>query len=94
MLTIAVIALLVFGPRRLPEIARKAGSVWRQLRDAAADMKAGFDAEFEDTLKPLADVRRQMSATVVDVEAQKPPPDRAVPPTPGADGPSTEPVEE
>ena len=32
-LTIAVVALLVFGPRRLPEIARKAGKVLRDLRD-------------------------------------------------------------
>jgi len=69
MITIAVVALVVFGPRRLPEIARKAGSVWRQLRDAAAEMKAGIEAEYEDALQPLDEVRRQMGATMPDLES-------------------------
>jgi Tat protein translocase TatB subunit len=68
MLTIAVIALVVFGPRRLPEIARKAGSIFRQVRDAAAEMRTGIEAEYEEDLRPLSDVRRQMSATLADLE--------------------------
>jgi sec-independent protein translocase protein TatB len=66
MLTIAVVALLVFGPRRLPEIARKAGSLLRQARDAVAELKSGLESEYDETLQPLQDLRRQMGSTLDD----------------------------
>jgi sec-independent protein translocase protein TatB len=66
MLTIAVVALLVFGPRRLPEIARKAGSLLRQAREAAAELKSGLEAEYDDTLQPLQDLRREIGSTLDD----------------------------
>ncbi len=67
--TIAVVALLVFGPRRLPEIARQAGRILRQVRDAAGELRSGLEAEYEDTLRPLGEIRRQMSVTVDDLTA-------------------------
>jgi sec-independent protein translocase protein TatB len=72
MLTIAVVALLVFGPRRLPEIARRAGNLLRQAREAAAELKAGLEAEYDETLRPLEDLRRQIGSTLDD----PPPADR------------------
>ena len=70
--TIAVVALLVFGPRRLPEMARQAGRILRQMRDAANELKQGLEAEYEDTLTTLADVRREMSTTF-DADTGEPP---------------------
>ena len=68
MVTIAVVALIVFGPRRLPEIARKAGRVARDLRNAAADLRADIEAEYGDSLKDstrsLEDARREMRTTL------------------------------
>ena len=72
-LTIAVVALIVFGPRRLPEIARKIGRVVREVRDAAGDLKAGLEKEYEDTLAPLDEARRTMRS-VVDEPVEKEPP--------------------
>ncbi len=62
--TIAVVALLVFGPRRLPEMARQAGRLLRQMRSAANELKEGLEAEYGDTLTTLSDVRREMATTV------------------------------
>jgi len=60
MVTIAVVALVVFGPRRLPEIARIAGRLLRELRSAADDLKSGIEAEYRDALEPLDEVRREV----------------------------------
>lgn len=63
-LTIAAVALIVFGPKRLPEISRKAGSVIRDLRDTAADLRRGIEQEYQDTAESLAEVRRSMGSTL------------------------------
>ena len=47
MITLAIFALLIFGPQKLPEIARTAGRVLREVRSATneltEELKAGFD---------------------------------------------------
>ncbi|MGI8427557.1 MAG: Sec-independent protein translocase protein TatB [Actinomycetota bacterium] len=47
MMVIAVVALLVFGPRRLPDMARQAGKALREFKkvtgDLTEDLKAGLD---------------------------------------------------
>ena len=63
-LTIAAIALIVFGPKRLPEISRKAGSVIRDIRDTASDLRRGFEQEYEDAAETLGEVRRSMGSTL------------------------------
>lgn len=45
---IAVLALIVLGPRRLPEIARKVGGWMAELRRAAREIAAGLEAEVAD----------------------------------------------
>jgi len=67
-LTIAVVALLVFGPKRLPEIARKAGKVIREIRTVADDLKSGLEAEYADTIEPLKDARDTMKDAIAGVE--------------------------
>jgi sec-independent protein translocase protein TatB len=52
LLVLAVIALLVFGPKELPKIASQAGRALRDLRriaeGAKADLKEGLGPEFQD----------------------------------------------
>ena len=43
-LVVAVIALIVFGPQRLPEIARTVGKTLAQLRRMAAEVRSEFES--------------------------------------------------
>ncbi len=53
-LVILVIGLIVLGPEKLPEMARKAGNVMRELRR----MSQGFQTELRDALdEPVRIVR-------------------------------------
>jgi Tat protein translocase TatB subunit len=47
-LTVLVVALLVFGPARLPEIARKVGNAVAELRRAADDLRDEFQTGFDE----------------------------------------------
>jgi sec-independent protein translocase protein TatB len=52
LLVLAVIALVVFGPKELPKIASQAGRTLRELRrmaeGAKADLREGLGPEFSD----------------------------------------------
>ncbi|WP_433418698.1 sec-independent translocase [Microtetraspora malaysiensis] len=43
---LAVVALLVFGPERLPKVAAEAGRALRQLRQLVENARAGLGPEF------------------------------------------------
>lgn len=45
LIVIFAVALLVFGPRRLPELARSMGKMLGQIRRAMHDVKAEIDRE-------------------------------------------------
>lgn len=51
-LVVAALALIVFGPEKLPEIARSIGKAANELRRMASDVKeefqAGLDTDVED----------------------------------------------
>jgi sec-independent protein translocase protein TatB len=56
-LWILVIILIVFGPQRLPEMARKVGKFAAKARDAATALQRQITEEYGDTIAPLKDVR-------------------------------------
>lgn len=45
---ILLVALVVLGPQRLPELARKVGGWTAELRKAARDLRSGLEAEVGD----------------------------------------------
>lgn len=51
---IALLALVVLGPKRLPELARKMGQWTSELRHAAREISRGLEAEVKD-LKAIGD---------------------------------------
>lgn len=54
---IVIIALIVLGPERLPEVARQAGSMVRTVRQMYANVRADMGPEFEDFERGVRDLR-------------------------------------
>ncbi len=55
-LVILLVALVVFGPERLPEMARKLGRWTNELRVAAREVRAGLQAEVEAVKDVTGDI--------------------------------------
>ncbi len=66
-LTIAVIALVVFGPHRLPEIARTIGGYLRELRGAVIELRRGLEQEIGPIREPIKEIREEISKPVSEV---------------------------
>lgn len=54
LLVIVAIALIVFGPNKLPELAKAFGKAMREFKRATEEMKESFEEETKD-LKELKD---------------------------------------
>ena len=55
-MTVAVLALVVFGPQRLPEIARNIGKAINEVRRVTQEMRSEVASGFKDEDSPaLAD---------------------------------------
>jgi sec-independent protein translocase protein TatB len=63
LVVILIIALLVFGPERLPEIARQVGRVMRQVRSMSDDVQRAIMSETSVITKPLEETRREIEST-------------------------------
>lgn len=48
MIVILLIALIVFGPKRLPEIGRTVGKSLREFRRASQDLRDEFESSLQD----------------------------------------------
>ena len=63
-LVIAVVALIVFGPKRLPELARKAGELLAKTRAATKSVTSALDSEYDGITAPLQDLKTEYDTTV------------------------------
>jgi len=64
LVVIAVVALIVFGPKRLPELARKAGELLAKTREATKSVTSALDSEYDGITAPLQDLKREYDTTV------------------------------
>ena len=100
-LVVSVIALIVFGPQRLPEIARSVGKALNEFKRQASDIRAEFESglEVEDepsTPGPIVHKgTTNESATVAKLPEpapkMDPDPDPVADPDPGTAGPEPAP---
>jgi TatA/E family protein of Tat protein translocase len=59
---IFVVALIVFGPEKLPDLARNIGKVMGEFRRATGDLRSTFESHMRD-LEREADLRKTREAT-------------------------------
>src|SRR2546428_2262157 len=100
---ILVIALIVFGPRRLPEIGKSMGKMLAEFRKASNDFKRTIEDELEaekakesppapipapEVTPPVSDVGATDATTAAVPEAAAPP-EVAAPPVPTFEGADT-----
>ena len=52
LILILVIALIVFGPKRLPEVGRTIGKAMREFRQASQDIRDEFQMHLDDDEAP------------------------------------------
>lgn len=57
---IFLVALVVLGPQRLPEMARKVGGWTAELRKAARELREGLESEVGDVREIARDIREPM----------------------------------
>src|SRR5579862_6149648 len=71
---IFVIALVVFGPQKLPELARSLGKLMAEFRKASGDFKHAFEEEMRDLERQaaLAERRKQAEAVAASAAAAQP----------------------
>lgn len=81
LIIIFLVALVVFGPEKLPELARTLGKVMGEFRRASGDLRSTFEDHMRD-LEREADVRR------IAAPKPAPPPTSAVTTAPSAKQPA------
>ena len=69
-ITIIIVILIVFGPQRLPEIARKAGALASKARSAVDSIRTELDAEYGEVIQPLREARDEMRTAGNEVRGQ------------------------
>ncbi|MEB3191650.1 MAG: TatA/E family twin arginine-targeting protein translocase [Snowella sp.] len=72
MALIMVIALLVFGPKKLPEIGRSMGKALRGFQDASKEFESEFKREaqnIEESVKMQARLEEEKTAAKVESDS-------------------------
>jgi len=63
MIVVFVIVLVVFGPQKLPELARGLGKLMAEFRKASTDFKSAFEEEMRDIERQAREVERRKAET-------------------------------
>lgn len=75
MLFIMAAALLIFGPRKLPELGRTLGRGMAEFRRATSDLKRSIDVELDEEKRPPPPRRIDKSKTTAVSDASRKPAD-------------------
>lgn len=73
MIVVFVIVLVVFGPQKLPELARGLGKLMAEFRKASTDFKSAFEEEMRDLERQAREVERRKAEAASASAAQAQP---------------------
>ena len=74
MIVVFVIVLVVFGPQKLPELARGLGKLMAEFRKASTDFKSAFEEEMRDLERQAREVERRKASEAASSSAAPPQP--------------------
>src|ERR1700676_2713071 len=74
MIVVFVIVLVVFGPQKLPELARSLGKLMAEFRKASTDFKSAFEEEMRDLEWQAREVERRKAEAAAAASAVQPQP--------------------
>lgn len=66
---IFVLALLIFGPKKLPEIGKTIGKGMREFKKATNDLKSNWDEHLKDAESPVQDLKDTFNEVQADVQS-------------------------
>jgi TatA/E family protein of Tat protein translocase len=71
MIVIFVVVLVVFGPQKLPELARGLGKLMAEFRKASTDFKSAFEEEMREMERQarVTELKKKAAAEVAAAEA-------------------------
>ena len=75
LILVGIVALIVFGPRKLPQMARKAGQIMRELRSVSNDFKSTWAQEVklaEDEISVFTDPLSEKNITPKEPTVEEP----------------------
>jgi len=70
MIVVFVVVLVVFGPNKLPELARGFGKLMAEFRKASTDFRSAFEEEMRDLERQAREVERKKTALAASAAAQ------------------------
>ncbi len=80
LIVIFMIALLVFGPKKLPELGKSLGKGLREFKRATNELKATWDDQLKDaeselssTTKDFRDIQKDLNKTMREADQADPP---------------------
>ena len=63
MIVVFLVALVVFGPQKLPELARGLGKLLAEFRKASTDFRTSFEEEMRDLERQAREAERRKAET-------------------------------
>ena len=66
-LLILIIGLLIFGPAKIPQIARDLGKALRSFKKATTDLSAEVSRELEEEKKEINSDTKQIKQEIVEI---------------------------
>ena len=69
MIVVFIVVLVVFGPQKLPELARSLGKLMAEFRNASTDFKSSFEEEMREMERQALQAERKKAAEAVAASA-------------------------
>jgi sec-independent protein translocase protein TatA len=69
LVVIFIIALLVFGPKKLPDLGKSLGKGLREFKKATEEIKSGIDEHMRDAENTVDDATKEMKEVGRDMKA-------------------------